>query len=246
MGEPEILLEARGVTKRYGAVAALDRVSLATARGTCTALVGESGSGKTTLLRSFNRMVRPDQGSVHVAGSDVASMDPVRLRRSIGYVSQDGGLLPHWTVARNAALVPWLLGVPSPHDAGARALALVGLPGHTYGDRWPRELSGGQRQRAALARALAAGAEVLLLDEPFGALDAITRLDVQRTFSDLRTELGLTALLVTHDLREAFSLADQVVVVREGHIEQAGSPEELRLRPSTPYVAELVDKAGVA
>jgi len=246
MGRSVILLEARQVTKCYGAVTALDGVSLTATRGTCTALVGESGSGKTTLLRSFNRMVEPDAGALHVAGSDVASVDPVRLRRSVGYVAQDGGLLPHWTVARNAELVPWLLGAPSPGASARRALDLVGLSPDTFADRWPRELSGGQRQRAALARALAGGAQILLLDEPFGALDAITRLDVQRTFSELRAELGLTALLVTHDLREAFALSDQIVVMREGRVEQAGSPDQLRATPATAYVAELLDKAGVA
>jgi osmoprotectant transport system ATP-binding protein len=246
MGESTIMLEARHVTKSYGPVAALAGVSLAVPRGSCTALVGESGSGKTTLLRSFNRMVAPDAGSLIVNGSDVAALDPVHLRRSIGYVAQDGGLLPHWTVARNAELVPWLLGTASPRDEATRALDLVGLPSATFGDRWPRELSGGQRQRAALARALAGRAETLLLDEPFGALDAITRLDVQATFSQLRTELGLTTLFVTHDLREAFALSDQVVVMRDGRIEQASTPEELRGRPATEYVAALLGKAGVA
>jgi osmoprotectant transport system ATP-binding protein len=246
MSETATHLEALRVGKRYGTVVALDDVSLAVPRGSCTALVGESGSGKTTLLRCFNRMVEPDAGSVHVDGADVASADPVGLRRSMGYVAQDGGLLPHWTVARNAALVPWLVGAPSPGDAAAQALELVGLPVQTFGGRWPRELSGGQRQRAALARALAGDARALLLDEPFGALDAITRLDVQRTFAELRAELGVTTLLVTHDLREAFALADRVAVMRAGRIEQTGAPQELRERPATEYVAELLDKAGVA
>jgi osmoprotectant transport system ATP-binding protein len=246
MSETATHLEALRVGKRYGTIVALDDVSLAVPRGSCTALVGESGSGKTTLLRCFNRMVEPDAGNVHVDGADVASADPVGLRRSMGYVAQDGGLLPHWTVARNAALVPWLVGAPSPGDAAAQALELVGLPVQTFGGRWPRELSGGQRQRAALARALAGDARALLLDEPFGALDAITRLDVQRTFAELRAELGVTTLLVTHDLREAFALADRVVVMRAGRIEQTGAPQELRERPATEYVAELLDKAGVA
>ena len=245
-GNTAIILEARQVTKSYGSVTALDRVSLGVPRGSCTALVGESGSGKTTLLRSFNRMVEPDAGSLLVHGSDVASLDAVQLRRSMGYVAQDGGLLPHWTVARNAELVPWLLGASSPWEKAERALNLVGLPAETFRNRWPRELSGGQRQRAALARALAGGAEVLLLDEPFGALDAITRLDVQRTFSELRAELGLTTLLVTHDLRVAFGLSDQIVVMRNGRVEQAGAPAELRAHPATSYVSELLDKAGVA
>ena len=239
-------LEARGVSKRYGTVTALDSVSLAVARGSCTALVGESGSGKTTLLRSFNRVVEPDSGSLSVAGVDVGSADPVRLRRSLGYVAQEGGLLPHWTVLRNVALVPWLLGTPAPEEIAARTLDLVGLPAATFRDRRPSELSGGQRQRAAFARALAAGADILLLDEPFGALDAITRVDVQDTFLQLRGTLRFTTLFVTHDLTAAFRLADQVVVMRQGRVEQAGSPEELRARPATAYVAKLLDRAGVA
>jgi osmoprotectant transport system ATP-binding protein len=242
---PDITLEARAVTKSYGSVVALNGVSLRVARGSCTALVGESGSGKTTLLRSFNAMVEPDGGTVVVAGENVAELDAVRLRRSVGYVQQEGGLLPHWTVLRNAALVPWLHGAADAEDRARSTLELVGLPADTFGARWPRDLSGGQRQRVALARALAAQPEVLLLDEPFGALDAITRVDVQRTFAALRSELGLTALLVTHDLREAFDLADQVAVMRAGGIEQVGSAEELRSTPSTQYVTDLLDRAGV-
>ncbi len=216
------------------------------AEGGCTALVGESGSGKTTLLRTFNAMVRPDGGRVTVEGRDVTSLDPVALRRSVGYVEQRGGLLPHWTIERNAALVPRLRGAPDAEERARRALDLVGLDPARFGRRWPRELSGGQRQRAAFARALAGEPHVLLLDEPFGALDAITRVDVQRTFAELRRRLRLTVLLVTHDLREAFTLADEVAVMRAGAIEQVGPPEALRAAPLTPYVSELLDKAGVA
>jgi osmoprotectant transport system ATP-binding protein len=227
-------------------VTALDTVSFTAPEGSCTALVGESGSGKTTLLRSFNRMVDPDTGSVLVSGRDVAGLDPVALRRSIGYVEQAGGLLPHWSVARNTRLVPWLVGAPDADEAVRRALELVGLPEERFGARWPSELSGGQRQRVALARALAGSPSVLLLDEPFGALDAITRAEVQDTFAELRRRLGLTALLVTHDLRVAFALADQVVVMREGHVEQHGTPDELRGAPAGSYVEDLLAKAGVA
>jgi len=241
-----MVLEARGVTKRYGHVTALDGVSFAVAKGTCAALVGESGSGKTTLLRTFNRMVDPDAGSVHVSGRDAATLDPVALRRSIGYAEQVGGLLPHWTILRNVSLVPWLLGSPGGEESARRALDRVTLPAEEFGSRLPRELSGGQRQRAALARALAGGSAILLLDEPFGALDAITRVDVRGTFAALRKELGLTTLLVTHDLHEAFDLADQVVVLRAGRVEQAGAPDDVRSAPETPYVGELLAKAGVA
>ena len=237
-------LSADRVSKRYGSVVALDRISLEVHRGECVALIGESGSGKTTLLRCFNRLTDPDEGRVLVDGVDVATMDAFELRRCTGYVPQDGGLLPHWRVRRNVALVPWLRGEP---DAAAtdRALQLVGLEPERFGPRWPRELSGGQRQRVAVARALAARPAVVLLDEPFGALDAITRADLQATFLTLRRELALTAVLVTHDLAEAFLLADRVGVLRSGRLEQVATPAELRAEPATPYVRELLERARV-
>jgi osmoprotectant transport system ATP-binding protein len=238
-------LLAERVSKRYGGLVALDEVSLEVGRGECLALIGESGSGKTTLLRCFNRLTEPDSGRVVVDGHDAATLDPFELRRSTGYVPQDGGLLPHWRVRRNVALVPWLRREHAPYDAADRALRLVGLEPERYGDSWPRELSGGQRQRVAVARALAARPIVVLLDEPFGALDAITRADLQGTFLTLRRELDLTAVLVTHDLAEAFLLADRVGVLREGRLEQVGAPAELRAAPATPYVKELLVRARV-
>jgi osmoprotectant transport system ATP-binding protein len=239
-------LAAERVVKRFGAVVALDAVSLEVGRGECLGVIGESGSGKTTLLRCFNRLVEPDAGRILVGGADAATLDPISLRRGTGYVPQDGGLLPHWAVRRNVALVPWLLG-SAPADAAAeRALRLVGLEPERFGDRRPRELSGGQRQRVAVARALAAGPEVVLLDEPFGALDAITRADLQTVFLGIRRELGLTAVLVTHDLAEAFLLCDRIAVLRAGRVEQVGTAAELRARPATPYVRELLERARVA
>lgn len=246
MTRSDPVLRATGVEKRYGGVVALDGVSLDVPRGACCALVGESGSGKTTLLRTFNAMVRPDTGEVTVAGRPVSEADPVALRRSVGYVQQEGGLLPHWTVERNAALVPRLNGRSDSGERARAALDLVGLEPSEFGRRWPRELSGGQRQRVALARALADEPQVLLLDEPFGALDAITRVEVQRIFADLRRRLGLTALLVTHDMREAFELADAIAVMKDGRVEQIGSGSALMENPETEYVRELMQKAGVA
>ncbi|HET7427554.1 MAG TPA: ATP-binding cassette domain-containing protein [Gemmatimonadales bacterium] len=240
-----VVLEASAVSKRYGEVPALDGVSLAVRAGECVALIGESGSGKTTLLRCFNRLTDPDRGTVLVDGSDVAGLDPVSLRRRVGYVPQDGGLLPHWRVRRNVALVPWLQGDEDARGAADQALALVGLPPEQVGDRWPRELSGGQRQRVAVARALAAHPDVVLLDEPFGALDAITRADLQSSFAGLRRSLRLTALFVTHDLSEAFLLADRIAVMHAGRIEQVAAPDELRAAPATPYVRELLTRARV-
>ena len=239
-------LRAEGVSKRYGDVVALDGVSLEVARGECVALIGESGSGKTTLLRCFNRLTEVDAGRVLVEDADVASQDPYELRRRTGYVPQDGGLLPHWRVRRNVGLVPWLRGEARPDERADQALELVGLDPARFGSRWPRELSGGQRQRAAVARALAARPGVVLLDEPFGALDAITRADLQTSFLTLRRDLQLTAVLVTHDLSEAFLLADRVGVLRAGRLEQVASPDQLRAAPATPYVGELLRRARVA
>ena len=238
-------LLAERVSKRYGDIVALDDVSLEVRRGECLALIGESGSGKTTLLRCFNRLTEPDGGRVVVDGRDAAALDPYELRRRTGYVPQDGGLLPHWRVRRNVALVPWLRGEGDATEAADRALRLVGLEPERFGASWPRELSGGQRQRVAVARALAARPVVVLLDEPFGALDAITRADLQTTFLTLRRELALTAVLVTHDLAEAFLLADRIGVLRAGRLEQVATPAELRAAPATPYVAELLVRARV-
>ena len=240
-----IVLSARGVSKRYGAVVALDAVTVEVARGECVAFVGESGAGKTTLLRCFNRMVEPDAGEVMVEGEPVASADPIALRRHIGYIPQDGGLLPHWSVRRNVGLVPWLRGEPEREPAEA-ALALVGLPPDEFGDRRPLDLSGGQRQRVAIARALAARPAVVLLDEPFGALDAITRGELQETFADLRTELRMTAALVTHDLHEAARLADRIAVFRGGRIEQLAPTAELIAAPATDYVQMLLHRSRLS
>ena len=238
-------LSAAKVTKRYGPVVALDGATLEVAAGECVALVGESGSGKTTLLRAFNALTVVDAGTVQVEGRDVASADPVALRRSLGYVPQDGGLLPHWNVARNVGLVPWLQARPDADRTAAAALERVGLPPVQFAHRWPHELSGGPRQRVAFARALAAGAWTLLLDEPFGALDAITRSDLQAMFLSLRADAGLTALLVTHDLHEAARLADRVAVMHEGRLDQVDRPGVLLTQPATPYVAALLARADV-
>ena len=215
-----VALSARNVSHRFGNVVALDGVSLQVSDGHATALVGESGSGKTTLLRCFNRLVEPQHGEVLVAGKDVRTESAVLLRRGIGYVQQHGGLLPHWRVLRNVKLVPALQHQGNADEAARRALDLVGLPAAQFGSRFPHELSGGQRQRVALARSIAARPGVILLDEPFGALDAISRAELQQAFDELRRTLSVTTLLVTHDLAEAARLADEVVVMREGKIEQ--------------------------
>ena len=244
----EPILEATGVAKTYGdGTDALAGVDLAVREGETVALVGESGSGKTTLLRTFNRMVEPSAGAVRIEGRPVADLDPILLRRRIGYVPQDGGLIPHWRVARNVELVPRLLGWDRDRrQARAREmLELVGLRPDAHAGRYPAELSGGQRQRVAFARALAADPSIILLDEPFGALDALTRLELHRQFLDLKKALGKTTVLVTHDLAEAFRLADRIGVMRAGRLLQLGTPAELAEHPADPYVAALLEMRRV-
>jgi osmoprotectant transport system ATP-binding protein len=242
-------LSAEALVKRFGNVNALDGVSIQVRQGECVALVGESGSGKTTLLRSFNALITPDSGRVLVGSRDVAALDVIELRRSIGYVPQDGGLLPHWRVGRNVELVLRLRGsLRDSRERGDRSLRLVGLDPDLFRPRWPSELSGGQRQRVAIARALAAGPELLLLDEPFGALDAITRADLQDSFQRLLSSGAagaMTCVLVTHDLHEAFLLANKIAVMRGGRLEQFGTTAELLASPATSYVKDLLARARI-
>jgi osmoprotectant transport system ATP-binding protein len=238
-----MILHAADVTYAFGDVAALDGVTLSVAAGQCVALVGESGAGKTTLLRCFNRMVVPSTGTVLVQGRDVSTESLAELRRGIGYVPQHGGLLPHWTVLQNASLVPDLVRQTDATAAATRALEQVGLSSADFAHRYPHELSGGQRQRVALARAIAARQSVLLMDEPFGALDAISRSELQALCATLRRELKVTTLLVTHDLMEADFLADEIVVMRAGRIEQRATLDALIAAPATPYVESLLARA---
>jgi len=207
----------------------LDGLALHVAEGETLALIGRSGSGKTTALRLVNALVMPTTGMVRVAGRPTTEWDPIRLRRRTGYVIQEIGLLPHLTVAANAGIVPELEG----WDAKRRRarveelLQLVGLPDAEYGRRYPHELSGGQRQRVGVARALAADPPLLLLDEPFAALDPITRRELQDAFRALQRQLGKTAVFVTHDLREAARVADRLALLADGKLLAVGTPDEL-------------------
>jgi osmoprotectant transport system ATP-binding protein len=242
------VIELGAVSKRYpgaGAGWAVRDVTLRVAPGELVALLGESGSGKTTLLRMINRLVEPDQGEVRVDGAALASTDPVALRRSIGYVIQQVGLFPHFTIAENIAVVPRLLRWQPPAIAARvdELLELVGLAPASYRHRLPEQLSGGQRQRVGVARALAARPKVLLLDEPFGALDPITRVDLQGSLRRIHRELALTSVMVTHDLVEALTLADRVAVMYQGELRQLGTPVELMTAPADDYVAKLMDMA---
>jgi len=241
---PSGVIAFEKVSKRFGASPwAVRNVTLEIARGELVCVLGESGSGKTTLVKMVNRLVDPDEGIVRVDGIDVASSDAVALRRTIGYVIQHVGLLPHLTVADNVAIVPRLLAWPE-RDITARVdelLATVGLPEHR--ERFPDELSGGQRQRVGVARALAARPKLLLLDEPFGALDPITRVALQRELRRIHDELQLTTVMVTHDLVEALTLADRIAVMYRSELRQVGTPRELMTKPADDYVATLIGMA---
>lgn len=216
-------------------------VSLEVSTGETLVLLGSSGSGKSTLLRLTNRLLEPSGGSVHLAGEDVAGVDPVMLRRRIGYVIQGVGLLPHLPVHENISLVPRLLGVASAarRSRAEELLELVNLPAGEHAELYPDELSGGQRQRVGVARALAANPDYLLMDEPFGALDAITRDALQQELLRLKQRLRKTIVFVTHDLFEALTLGDRIAVMHEGRIEQVGTGEDLLRRPATEFVREL-------
>ena len=239
-------VELIDVRKRFASGAiALDGVTLRVEAGRVLVLLGTSGSGKTTALRTVNALVRPDAGRVSVFGQDVARADPVALRRGIGYVIQEGGLLPHLSVADNVALVPRLLGWDEArrHARVAELLELMGLDPARHAGLRPAELSGGERQRVGIARALAAGPPLLLMDEPFGALDPLTRRRLQDEFRGLQRRLGTTVILVTHDLPEALRLADELAVLDRGRVLQTGAPEEVRARPAPGFVADFVAAA---
>jgi osmoprotectant transport system ATP-binding protein len=222
-------------------------ISIEVASNETVALVGRSGSGKTTLLRLVNRLIDPDAGRVVVQGREASTWDPIELRRSIGYVIQDAGLFPHMTVASNIAIVPGLLKW-EPERIRARVdelMTLIGLDPARFRGRWPDELSGGERQRVGLARALAADPPLLLMDEPFGALDPITRSELHDEFARLKRTLRRAVVLVTHDMSEAFALADRIAVLHEGEIIAYDAPETIRAS-SDPRVTTLVSSRPVS
>ncbi|MEU9207239.1 betaine/proline/choline family ABC transporter ATP-binding protein [Streptomyces sp. NPDC048415] len=231
------------VTKRYpDGTTAVDGLSFEVAEGELVTLVGPSGCGKTTTMMMVNRLIEPTSGRILVDGEDVAGVDPVRLRRRIGYVIQQVGLFPHRTILDNTATVPTLVGWKKA-KARARAaelLDLVGLDPKTYGSRYPEQLSGGQRQRVGVARALAADPPVLLMDEPFGAVDPVVREQLQDEFLRMQEAVRKTVLLVTHDIEEAVRLGDRIAVYGQGRIEQFDTPGAVLGTPATPYVAEFV------
>jgi osmoprotectant transport system ATP-binding protein len=239
------LISYAHVSKSFGQVAApvraVDDVSLEVGAGEFLAIVGGSGSGKTTLLRLANRLIDADDGTIMVEGEDVRAIDPVGLRRRIGYVFQSAGLFPHMSVADNVGITPRLLGEPSAEIAARvdELLALARLDGGVHRDRLPHELSGGQRQRVGVARALAARPRIMLMDEPFGALDPLTRDALGEDYRALHERLALTTVMITHDMTEALLLADRIAVMRAGKLLALGSAAELSASHD-PYVMELL------
>ncbi len=243
------VIEFNNIIKRFGAgrpgesgVLALDRISLSVPVGEFLVVVGPSGSGKTTLLRLINRLSEPSEGHVLFEGEDVRALDPILLRRRIGYVFQGVGLFPHMTVAENVAITPRLLGWPKDKRETRvdTLLELVRLSPADYRNRLPRELSGGERQRVGVARAIAAEPHVVLMDEPFGALDPLTRDAVGQDYRRLHDKLGLTTVMITHDMLEAVLLADRIAVMHQGLIIEEGTPHELMSAARTDYVRDLM------
>lgn len=237
------MLRLEEVTKVYpDGTVAVSRLSLEVAAGEFVVLIGRSGCGKTTTLKLVNRLIEPTSGRILLGGRDTRSMDPVSLRRSIGYVIQHVGLFPHMTVAENIGIVPRLLGWPE-KERRRRAeelLELVGMDPAVFRDRYPRELSGGQQQRVGVLRALAADPEIILMDEPFGALDPITREKLQDEFKRLQKNLGKTILFVTHDIDEALKLANKIVLMKDGKAHQVGTPDEILRRPADEFVRAFI------
>jgi osmoprotectant transport system ATP-binding protein len=239
------MIELQELTKRYpgSTEPAVDRLTMAIPEGEIVVLVGPSGCGKTTSLKMINRIIEPTSGRIIIDGEDVTTVDPDQLRRGIGYVIQQVGLFPHQRIAANVATVPTLLGWDKDRTTARvdELLDLVGLDPDQYRDRYPKELSGGQRQRVGVARALAADPPVLLMDEPFGAIDPITRTRLQNEFLRLQAELQKTIVFVTHDIDEAIKMGDRIAILREGsHIAQFDTPEAILTAPADEFVEDFV------
>jgi osmoprotectant transport system ATP-binding protein len=239
------MIELHHVSKRFGSTVAADDLSLHIERGECVVLLGPSGSGKSTALKLINRLVDLDSGEIRFEGRDIRSYAPEQLRRQMGYVIQSIGLFPHWTVARNIATVPALLGW-SRERTEARVdelLELLGLPPAEMRQRYPHQLSGGQQQRVGVARAMAAQPQVLLMDEPFGALDPLMRQELQREMARIQRSQGQTIVLVTHDVDEALLLGTRIVLLDQGRIVQQATPRELLRQPANDWVADFLGRA---
>ena len=242
------LIRLEHVTKSFGTQKVLDDLSFTVNEGEFLTVIGRSGCGKTTMLRMINGLQKPDEGSVYVEGAEVAQADLIALRRRIGYVIQNKGLFPHMTVEKNISYVPVISGKKdreANHRQAMRLLKLVGLEESMAG-RYPSELSGGQQQRVGIARALASEAKILLMDEPFGALDEITKRALQNELLALQEKLHMTVVFITHDIREALKLGDRVLVMEQGRIAQLGTPEEIRKEPADDFVEGTYRRASAA
>ncbi|MBB3162336.1 ABC transporter ATP-binding protein [Rhizobium laguerreae] len=235
------MIEIRNITKRYGAATVVDDVSMRVEKGEITVIVGTSGSGKSTLMRMINRLVPITEGEIFVGGQNVMDVDVTELRRKIGYAIQGHGLFPHRTVAQNIATVPQLLDWDSARIAKRveELLGLFNLDPASFADKYPHQLSGGQQQRVGVARALAAEPELLLMDEPFGALDPVIRGKAQDDLLAIQKQFGTTVILVTHDMDEAFHLGNQIAVMSEGRLLQCSTPEKILTEPADPFVQQL-------
>ena len=240
-------IEFKNVTKTFpgASYSAVDHVSLTVNEGEFITILGSSGCGKTTLLKMINRLYEPDSGSIILFGEDISTLDAVLVRRRIGYVIQQIGLFPHYTVGENIATVPKLLKWDKERIAARvdELLELVGLDPKEFRERYPAQLSGGQQQRVGLARALAVDPKIMLMDEPFGAIDSITREKLQDELLSLHRSMGKTILFVTHDIEEAFKLGDRVIIMNEGKIRQFDTPEAIIRDPADSFVRSLVDSA---
>lgn len=236
------MIRLEHVTKSFGRYKALDDVSIVVEEGEFLTVIGRSGCGKTTMLRMINGLQKPDSGKVYAAGEDVGEADLIRLRRKIGYVIQNKGLFPHMTVEKNIIYVPVISGQKDKRQNRKLAEELIGLVGleRDMLDRYPEELSGGQQQRVGIARALASRPKLLLMDEPFGALDEITKRAMQNELLALQKKLGMTVVFITHDIREAMKLGDRVLVMEQGKIAQCDTPENVKKNPADEFVKELI------
>jgi len=241
------MIEFDGVGKSFGATRAIDALTLTIERGEFVVLIGPSGSGKSTLLKMINRLVEHDRGKIRFKGEEIRSFRPEEIRRRMGYAIQSIGLFPHWTVARNIATVPELLGWPAARIAARvdELLALLGMDPALYRRRYPHQLSGGQQQRVGVARALAADPEALLMDEPFGALDPVTRQTLQGELARIHRASGKTIVLVTHDIDEALRLATRIVLLDHGRIVQAGTPAQLLATPASAFVSDFIGRSDL-
>ena len=236
------MIRLEHVTKSFGRYKALDDVSIVVEEGEFLTVIGRSGCGKTTMLRMINGLQKPDSGKVYAAGEDVGEADLIRLRRKIGYVIQNKGLFPHMTVEKNIIYVPVISGQKDKRQNRKLAEELIGLVGleREMLDRYPEELSGGQQQRVGIARALASRPKLLLMDEPFGALDEITKRAMQNELLALQKKLGMTVVFITHDIREAMKLGDRVLVMEQGKIAQCDTPENVKKNPADEFVKKLI------